>query len=59
MRKTMLALTLTASILALSACSDNNATDNEVIAPTNAGSVTQDDLYNEMKGSVVAQTFEN
>ncbi|QUW23445.1 peptidylprolyl isomerase [Sporosarcina sp. Marseille-Q4063] len=59
MRKTMLALTLTASILALSACSDNNATDNEVIATTKAGSVTKADLYNEMKGSVGAQAFEN
>ncbi len=55
----MLALTLTASILALSACSDNNATDNEVIATTKAGSVTKADLYNEMKGSVGAQAFEN
>jgi foldase protein PrsA len=59
MRKTMLALTLTASILALTACSDNNATDNEVIATTKAGSVTKADLYNEMKGSVGAQAFEN
>ena len=55
----MLALTLTASILALTACSDNNATDNEVIATTKAGSVTKADLYNEMKGSVGAQAFEN
>jgi foldase protein PrsA len=59
MRKIMLALTFTASILALSACSDNNATDNEVIATTKAGSVTKADLYNEMKGSVGAQAFEN
>ena len=59
MRKTLLALTLTASILALSACSDNNATDSEVIATTKAGSVTKADLYNEMKGSVGAQAFEN
>ena len=59
MRKTMLALTLTASILALSACSDKNATDSEVIATTKAGSVTKADLYNEMKGSVGAQAFEN
>lgn len=59
MRKTMLALTLTASILALSACSDKNAADNEVIATTKAGSVTKADLYNEMKGSVGAQAFEN
>ena len=58
----MLALTLTASILALSACSDKNATDSEdseVIATTKAGSVTKADLYNEMKGSVGAQAFEN
>jgi foldase protein PrsA len=59
MRKIMLALTFTASILALSACSDNNAKDNEVIATTKAGSVTKADLYNEMKGSVGAQAFEN
>ena len=59
MRKTLLTLTLTASILALSACSGNNATDNEVIATTKAGSVTKADLYNEMKGSVGAQAFEN
>ncbi|WP_172372937.1 peptidylprolyl isomerase [Sporosarcina jiandibaonis] len=59
MRKTMLALTLTASIVALSACSDKNATDNEIIASTKAGNVTKADLYNEMKGSVGAQAFEN
>ena len=59
MRKTIFALALTASILALSACSDNNAADNEVIASTKAGDVTKEELYNEMKGSVGAQAFEN
>jgi len=59
MKKTILALSLTASILVLSACSDSNATDNEVIATTKAGDVTKEELYNEMKGSVGAQAFEN
>ena len=44
MKKTILALTMAASVLALSACSDKNAGD-EVLVTSKAGNVTQSELY--------------
>ena len=48
MKKTILALTMAASVLALSACSDKNAGD-EVLVTSKAGDITQNELYKEMK----------
>ena len=49
MKKTVLSLTLAASVLALSAC--GNAGD-EKVATSKVGDVTKDQLYSEMKDSV-------
>jgi len=57
MKKTILALTMAASVLALSACSDKNAGD-EVLVKSKAGNVTQSELYNEMKDAQGEQTLQ-
>lgn len=49
MKKTILSLTLAASVLALSACGN---TGSENVATSKVGDVTKDQLYNEMKDSV-------
>ncbi|WP_404431911.1 peptidylprolyl isomerase [Sutcliffiella horikoshii] len=49
MKKWMIALGATASILALSACNNDKADNSEVIAETSAGNITQDELYEAMK----------
>ncbi len=49
MKKTVLSLTLAASVLALSACGNASS---ENVATTKVGDVTKDQLYNEMKDSV-------
>ena len=60
MRKTILALTMAAFVLALSACSDKDASkDNEVLATTKAGDITNDELIQEMKDSIGVQVFQN
>lgn len=53
MKKMMIALTATASILALSAC--NNAEESEVVVETSAGNITKDEFYNAMKDQVGQQ----
>lgn len=58
MKKTVLTLTLAASVLALSACNDNEASDSEVIVTSNAGDVTKEELYQEMKASVGKQALQ-
>jgi foldase protein PrsA len=57
MKKTVLALTMAASVLALSACSDKNAGD-EVLVKSKAGNVTKTELYNEMKDAQGEQTLQ-
>ncbi|MBO0602277.1 peptidylprolyl isomerase [Sporosarcina sp. E16_3] len=57
MKKTILALTMAASVLALSACSDKNAGD-EVLVKSKAGNVTQSELYNEMKHAQGEKTLQ-
>jgi foldase protein PrsA len=57
MKKTILALTMAASVLALSACSDNKASD-EVLVKSKVGNVTQSELYNEMKDAQGEQTLQ-
>lgn len=46
MKKWVLALSLTAGVIGLAACNNNNG---EVIAETKAGNITMDELYTEMK----------
>jgi len=57
MKKTILALTMAASVLALSACSDEKAGE-EVLVKSKAGNVTQSELYNEMKDAQGEQTLQ-
>lgn len=60
MKKTILALTMAAFVLALTACSDKEASkDNEVLATTKAGDITNDELVQEMKDSIGVQVFQN
>lgn len=58
MRKTVLTLTLAASVLALGACSGDSADSSEVIATSKIGDITQNDLYEEMKSSIGDQAFQ-
>lgn len=60
MKKTVLAMTMAASVLALAACSnDQKASDKEVIATTKSGEITKQDLYEEMKDAIGPQVIEN
>ncbi|WP_142828752.1 peptidylprolyl isomerase [Planococcus soli] len=56
MKKSFLTITLAASVLALAACSDNG--DGEVIITSDAGDVTKDELYEEMKTSIGEQAVQ-
>ncbi|QKY68508.1 peptidylprolyl isomerase [Lentibacillus sp. CBA3610] len=47
MKKLAIAATLTAGVLTLSACTDDG--DSEVVAETNAGDITKEEFYQEMK----------
>lgn len=58
MKKTVLTLTLAASVLALGACSNDSADNSEVIATSKVGDITQNDLYEEMKASIGDQAFQ-
>ncbi|MBY0123082.1 peptidylprolyl isomerase [Bacillus sp. S/N-304-OC-R1] len=49
MKKLIVSLTLTAGVLALSACSGNNANGSDVVVQTKAGDISKDELYNAMK----------
>ncbi len=57
MKKTILAVTMAASVLALSACSDKNA-DEDILVKSKAGNVTKSELYNEMKEAQGEQTLQ-
>lgn len=57
MKKTVLTLSLAASALALTACSDDNA-DSTVIVTSEVGDVTKEDLYEEMKTSIGEQAIQ-
>ncbi|ANU11640.1 peptidyl-prolyl isomerase [Planococcus antarcticus DSM 14505] len=56
MRKSFLTVTLAASVLALAACSDSG--EGEVIITSDAGDVTKDELYEEMKTSIGEQAVQ-
>lgn len=58
MKKSVLTLTLAASVLALGACSGDSADNSEVIATSKVGDITQNDLYEEMKSSIGDQAFQ-
>ncbi|AYC30175.1 peptidylprolyl isomerase [Paenisporosarcina cavernae] len=58
MKKSVLALSIAASALALGACNDESASDSAVVATSKAGDVTKDDLYQEMKESVGDQALQ-
>ncbi|WP_099157338.1 peptidylprolyl isomerase [Virgibacillus ndiopensis] len=47
MKKLAIAVTLTAGVLSLSACSSGD--DSEVVVETNAGNITKDEFYQELK----------
>jgi foldase protein PrsA len=55
MKKWILALTLTGSVLALGAC---NQTNSDTVAKSDAGNVTQQDLYNAMKDKIGNQALQ-
>ncbi len=57
MKKKILAFTAAASILALSACSNNAATD-ETLVTSKAGDISKNELYEEMKDIVGEQTLQ-
>lgn len=59
MRKMILAVALSASVLTLAACSDKENANEEILASTKAGDITKADLYEEMKGAIGTQVFEN
>lgn len=59
MKKTLIAVSLATSVLALSACSDKKASDDDVIASTKYGNITQADFYEEMKDAIGVQVVEN
>ncbi|MGE7622663.1 peptidylprolyl isomerase [Viridibacillus sp. NPDC096237] len=56
MKKTVLSLTLAASVLALAACGNNSS--NEIVAESKAGNITKEQLYQEMKNSAGTQTLQ-
>jgi foldase protein PrsA len=55
MKKWMLALTLAGGVIALSACNQSNGS---TVAESNAGDITQDELYEAMKEKVGAQALQ-
>ncbi|HSJ38788.1 MAG TPA: peptidylprolyl isomerase [Planococcus sp. (in: firmicutes)] len=57
MKKSVLTLSLAASVLALAACSDDNA-DSTVIVSSDVGDVTKEELYEEMKTSIGEQAIQ-
>lgn len=57
MKKTVLTLSLAASVLVLGACSDE-ASEKEVIVSSEVGDITQDELYEEMKTSIGNQAVQ-
>ncbi|MDN7247334.1 peptidylprolyl isomerase [Planococcus shenhongbingii] len=57
MKKSILTLSLAASVLALAACSDSGSGD-EVIVESKVGDITHEDLYEEMKTSVGDQALQ-
>ncbi|MBK3495953.1 peptidylprolyl isomerase [Viridibacillus sp. YIM B01967] len=56
MKKTVLTLTLAASVLALAACGNNSS--DEIVAESKAGDITKEQLYQEMKSSAGTQTLQ-
>ncbi|MFC4714007.1 peptidylprolyl isomerase [Planococcus dechangensis] len=57
MKKSAFTLSIAAAVLALSACSDNGA-ESEVLVTSEAGDITKEELYQEMKTSVGNQAVQ-
>lgn len=57
MKKSVLTLSLAATVLALSACSDDKA-DSTVIVTSEVGDITKEELYEEMKTSIGDQAIQ-
>lgn len=57
MKKSILTLSLAASVLVLGACSDNGS-EGEVIVSSEVGDITKNELYDEMKTSVGDQAIQ-
>ncbi|GKW47515.1 MULTISPECIES: peptidylprolyl isomerase [unclassified Planococcus (in: firmicutes)] len=57
MKKSLLTLSLAASVLVLGACSDNGS-EGEVVVSSKVGDITENELYNEMKTSVGDQAVQ-
>jgi foldase protein PrsA len=55
MKKWILALTLAGSVLALGAC---NQSSSDAVAKSDAGNITQQDLYNAMKAKIGSQALQ-
>ncbi|MFC4322151.1 peptidylprolyl isomerase [Litchfieldia salsa] len=58
MKKFVIALTTTASLLALSAC-NNSADNSDVIAETSAGNITKEEFYTSMKTQVGSEILKD
>lgn len=58
MKKWILALTLTGSVLALSACNQASGSNSDTVAKSNAGNISQQDLYNAMKDKIGTQALQ-
>ncbi len=57
MKKSAFTLSIAAAVLALSACSDSGA-ESEVLVTSDAGDITKEELYQEMKTSVGKQAVQ-
>ncbi|SEQ41158.1 foldase protein PrsA [Virgibacillus subterraneus] len=51
MKKLAIAVTLSATILGMTACNSDESGNSEVVAETNAGNVTKEEFYQELKDS--------
>lgn len=57
MKKSILTISLAASVLALTACSDSGS-DSKVLVSSDVGDITKNDLYEEMKTSIGDQAVQ-
>lgn len=59
MKKSILIFTLAASVIALSACNDDSASDDsKTVVTSKVGDITKNELYEEMKASVGKQALQ-
>ena len=58
MKKLVIAVTLTAGVLGLSACSSDNSGEKTVVVESEAGNITKDDFYKELKAGSGEQVLQ-